>query len=201
MVFEKQLIKKFDGQINGQLQQLNTTKEYLQKFVDKTTAIGIKVDENDLQPLFANPKNYITEKLLTGENVEIGGLKLSKEKLFDLIEKPAGTNDLIERILEAERNQQNREYHIAKIGCFSVVENVVTVNAAHLEHITNSNSLFIENENQKQGFEKVCEIVKLINEINSLEGQRIDLHTDFEELMQRAENGFEVKAMAVKRFR
>jgi hypothetical protein len=201
MEFEKQLIKKFDGQINSHLQQLNTTKEYLQKFVDKATAIGIKVDENDLQPLFANPKAYITDKLLTGESVEFGGLKLSKEKLFDLIELPTGTTGLIESILEAQRNQQTREYHVFKIGYFSVVENTVTVNAAHLEFITNSNSLFIENENQKQGFEKTCEIVKLINEINLLDGQKIDLHTDFEELMQRFENGFEVKATAVKRFR
>lgn len=200
MEFEKQLIKKFDGQINSQLQQLETTREYLQKFVDNATAIGVKVDENDLQPLFANPKIFITEKLLTGENLEIGGLKLSKEKLFDLIEKPTGTTELIESILQAQSDKESREFHVAKVGYFSVVENVVTVNAAHLELITNHNSLFIENENQKQGFEKTCEIVKLVNEINFLDGKKIDLNTDFEELMQRSENGFEVKAMAVKRF-
>lgn len=201
MAFEKQLIAKNEGKINSEIQQLNPTKEYLQGYVNKVIALGINVAENDLELLFSNPKAYITDKLTAGETMQVGGLKLDKEKLFDLIEKPTGTNDLIESIIKDNQNTSTREYHIWKINQFTVSSDLVTIKQTALDHIQERNSLFVENENQKTGFEKLQQITQLINEINQLDGQKIDLNTDLVDLMEKSNNRFEVKPQTVKRFR
>lgn len=201
MAFKKQLIAKNEGKINSEIQQLNPTKEYLQGYVNKVIALGINVAENDLELLFSNPKAYITDKLTAGETMQVGGLKLDKEKLFDLIEKPTGTNDLIESIIKDNQNTSTREYHIWKINQFTVSSDLVTIKQTALDHIQERNSLFVENENQKTGFEKLQQITQLINEINQLDGQKIDLNTDLVDLMEKSNNRFEVKPQAVKRFR
>lgn len=95
MVFEKVLLSKNQGAIDSEIFQLQPKKVYFQSFVDRLQTIGVIAADNDLETLFKNPKAYITDKLTAGEEMKVGGLTLNKEKLFDLIDKPAGTNEII----------------------------------------------------------------------------------------------------------
>lgn len=200
MEFERILIKKNEGAINGAINELESTKQYFQNYVNKVIALGITVAENDLKPLFDNPKCFMTDKLTAGENMQVGGLTLNKEKLFDLIEKPTGTDSLINDILKDGTDKNKREFHIWKVSLFSINQNKVVVNPDQLELINKQHSIFIENENQKTGFEKVQQIVLLINEINQLEGKKINFHTELDEIMEVSDRAFEAKAQAVKLF-
>jgi hypothetical protein len=201
MNFEKILIEKNEGAINGELHQLQAKKEYFQNYVNKVIALSISVEENDLKPLFDNPKAFITDKLTAGESMNVGGLQLNKEKLFDLIEKPAGTNELIQEITKDLLDKSTREFHIWHVECFKIIENLVVVKPEHLDHINTRFSLFIENENQKQAYEKLQGITKLINEINQLEGKKISLDTELDDLMKKSDAGFVVNAKLIQYFK
>jgi hypothetical protein len=128
-------------------------------------------------------------------------LKLNKEKLFDLIEKPAGTIELIQSIEKDLQDKGTREFHIWHVGCFKIIENLVVVNPEHLDHINTRFSLFIENENQKQAYEKLQGITKLINEINQLDGKKVSLDTELDDLIKKSDNGFIVNAKAIQSFK
>lgn len=201
MNFEKILIEKNEGAINSEVHQLHAKKAYFQNYVNKVIALGISVEENDLKPIFDNPKAFITDKLTAGESMNVGGLQLNKEKLFDLIEKPAGTNELIQDITKDLMDRATREFHIWHVECFKIIENLVVVKPEHLDHINTRFSLFIENENQKQAFEKLQEITKLVNEINQLEGDKLNLDTDLRDLMKGDNYDYQINAALVKRFK
>lgn len=201
MNFEKILIEKNEGAINGEVHQLQAKKEYFQNYVKKVIALGISVEENDLKPLFDNPKAFITDKLTAGESMNVGGLQLNKEKIFDLIEKPAGTNELIQDITKDLQDKSTREFHIWHVECFKIIENLVVVKPEHLEHINTRFSLFIENENQKQAYEKLQGITKLINEINQLDGKKISMDTELDDLIKKSDAGFVVNAKLIQYFK
>lgn len=201
MSFKKILIEKNDGAINSELHQLQPKKKYFQNYVNKVIDMGISLEENDLSLMFENPKAYITEKITAGENMQVGNLKLNKEKLFDLIEKPAGTTQLIESIEKDLQDKGAREFNIWHVECFKIIKNLVVVSPEHLDHINTRFSLFIENENQKQAFEKLQGITKLINEINQLDGKKVSLDTDLDDLIKKSDNGFVVNAKAIHSFK
>lgn len=201
MNFEKILIEKNEGAINGEVRQLEAKKAYFQNYANKVIALGISVEGTDLKPLFDNPKAFITEKLTNGESMNVGGMQLNKEKLFDLIEKPAGTNELIQDITKDLNDRATREFHIWHVECFKIVENSVVVKPEHLDHINNKFSLFIESENQKQAYEKLQGITKLINEINQLEGKKISMDTELDELMKKSDAGFVANAKLIQFFK
>lgn len=201
MSFKKILIDKNDGALNSELHHLQAKKEYFQNYVNKVIAIGISLEENDLALMFENPKAYITEKLTASQNTQVGNLKLNKEKLFDLLEKPAGINELIQSIEKDLQDKGTREFHIWHVGCFKIIENLVVVTSEHLDHINTRFSLFIENENQKQAYEKLQGITKLINEINQLDGKKVSLDTELDDLIKKSDNGFVVNAKAIQSFK
>ncbi len=183
MSFEKILIKKNEGAIFGEIRQLQTQKDYFQKYVNKVIALGITVDENDLDLLFENPKSYITEKLTAGESMKVGSLNLNKEKLYELLEKPPGTNDLINEIEKDLMDRGTREFHIWTVNNFKINQNEVVLKDETVEFINIKHSIFINNQNQKIAFEKLQQIATLFNDLNDLDCKKIDLRTELSELM------------------
>lgn len=198
MSFEKILIEKNEGAIAGELNQLQAKKQYFQNYVNKILALYLTVEENDLNLMFENPKAYITDKLTAGENMQVGGLKLNKEKLFDLIEKPAGTNELIQSIEKDLMDRNIREYNIWSVKVFSVIENEVVIAPAHLEAINNRFSLFIENENQQQAYEKLQGIATLVNELNQLQGLSFKLDDEVSDLLKVSNGNFIAKPELIR---
>lgn len=201
MSFEKILIEKNEGAITGELNQLQAKKQYFQNYVNKVLALGLTVEENDLNLMFENPKAYITDKLTAGENMQVGNLKLNKEKLFDLIEKPAGTNTLIQSIEKDLMDRNIREYNIWSVKIFIVIENEVVITPAHLEAIDNRFSLFIDNENQQQAYEKLQGIASLVNELNQLQGLSFKLSDELSDLLKGSNGNFVARPELIKQFK
>lgn len=191
MAFEKILLSKNLGAINNEIFQLEAPKNYFKNYVNRLTAIGITSTNTDLETLFENPKAYVTEKLTAGEEMKVGGLTLNKEKLFELIEKPVGTNEIIRDIVKDQQNATIRESYHWKANRFTIIEGAVTISATELEHINKRNSLFIETENQQLAINKLAELVVIINEINNLEfknGGKISVDTDLSEYIRYNQN-------------
>ncbi|PTD14376.1 hypothetical protein [Flavobacterium columnare] len=202
MAFIKVLLQKNQYGIDNEISQLQSKKEYFQNYVNKVIELGLQVQESDLEALFDNPKTYITAKITAGENLQVGSLTLNKEKLFDLIEKPAGTNELIESIEKDKQQQQVREQNVWFANRFHIENNVVTIKPEIADQIENRYSLFIENENQQTAYNKLTQIVQLINELNELETkEKISKNTELSDLMIWKNNIHEIAPIAVKRFK
>lgn len=200
MEFTKILLAKNQAGIDSQVNQLNYVKDYFQECITQLEAIGITIGENDLEVLFSNPKAYITDKLTDGKDFRLGGLNINKEKAFDLIEKPAGTNELIEKI-EIDKQKEDTNLHIIwKANHFKVVNNVVSVADSILQRYEAMFSLYIESQEQQNGLNKITELVNLINEINLTAKQKIGLTTELSDIMKYNGNSFEVINNCVKRF-
>ncbi len=202
MSFEKVLLTKNQGAIESEIAQLQPKKEYFQNYVNRLIAVGITPTNTDLQTLFENPKAYVTDKLTAGEEMKVGGLTLNKEKLFELIEKPVGTNEIITDIEKDQQNRSVREYNHWSVKSFGIIEGIVTVTTETTEHINNRFSLFIESENQQTAFTKLQELAQILNNLNLLEVRTgtIAGTTEIAELLRFNNSTFEVNPQAVKRF-
>lgn len=170
--FEKKLIATNTRQIESELNDLENRKKYFQDYLTKYDLLGLKpLESKDLVLLFANPKAFLTEQITQGESLMFGGLKMNPEKVFDLIEKPTGTNELIEEI-ETDKTNQNLQFqYISLINNFVISDNEIKVCPIIYEDITNRFSLFLENENQQEALEildLICEKFTRLNELHKV---------------------------------
>ncbi|QZL00103.1 hypothetical protein K5L04_10400 [Flavobacterium psychrophilum] len=201
MEFKKILISKNEGAISGELAQMKSHIDYFQGYINQVLALGLTVEKNDLQLLFENPKVYLTGKITHGESMQVGGLKLNKEKLFELLEKPQGTNEFIEKISKDLQNQSIVQYHIFKVELFEINAERVVLKQIQLDHINKRFSLFIENETQQKAFNKLEQIAKLVNEINELDGTKINLDMELSDLLIKGENNFKAQTKFIQNFK
>lgn len=200
MEFKKTLIQKNTGAIDSEIHQLQTQKNYFQNYVNQLASIGIAFDTNDLVLLFDAPKEFVTDKLTNSEQPTVGGLKLSKDKLFDLLEKPKGTEEIIASIEKDLQTQNIREFNIWKVNSFEVSKNCVEIKKAVLESIETKHSIFINNINQQKVFDNLNKVATLINEINRLDSMKIDLDIDLSDLFKIVDKSFKIDANILKRF-
>ncbi len=200
MEFTKVLLHKNQNLIDNEINQQQHIIKYFQGYIDKVVALGFKVNDNDLEPLFENPKAYITAKITDGQNLQVGGLTLNKEKLFDLIEKPEGTNEFIESVTKDLSKNDILEHYIFRAHRFSVSNNKVVLKKEILEELDNRHSIFIQSKNQQNGYNKIVELAKLVNEINQLATTKIGTGTTLSQLLVIKDNLFEAGATSVKIF-
>ncbi|TDE01519.1 hypothetical protein [Flavobacterium sandaracinum] len=203
MAFEKVLLSKNLGEINSEIQQLEPKKNYFQNYVNRLSSVGIIATNTDLETLFENPKAYVTDKLTAGEDMKVGGLTLNKEKLFELIEKPEGTNEIIADIVKDQQDRSKREFYHWSVKRFEIIKGSVTITTETIDHINNRLSLFIDSENQQTAFTKLGQLAQLLNELNQLETKtgKIGDTTELSDLMFFKNATFELNPQAVKRFK
>lgn len=183
MKFTKVLLHKRQNLIDSEISGLQLQKKYFQEYLNKVELLGIELLENDLIPLFENPKSFITDKLTKNETLKVGNLTLNKEKLFDLIEKPDGTNELINSIIIDKQSANINQQCIWLANRFLINGKKVVINPLTVDEITNRHSLFIESENQQNGYNKLLQLAELIAEINEISINKINLDTKFSELI------------------
>lgn len=210
MKFTKVLLHKRQNLIDSEISRLELPKKYFKEYLKKVDLLGIELLENDLIPLFENPKSFITDKLTQNETLKVGNLTLNKEKLFDLIEKPTGTNELINSIIIDKQSESINTQCIWLAERFLINNKEVVINPATTEEIINRHSLFIESENQQIGYNKLLQLAQLINEINEISNKKITLNTELLELINFNDpdpndknsyrKSYKVQVDAVKRF-
>lgn len=179
----------------------NRKKQYFQKVVNRFTNLGIIPNENDLQIIFENPKAYIVDMLTKGEKLTLQGVNIEKEKIFDLIEKPNGTEEVIKELLEDINNERFQYDTISQAYNYIIVKNVVMYSDEFLKRIERENSVYIENKNQQKGFELLSKIVNLINEVNGLDvNSKLFPYTELSNIIDVKDNKCVLKAKSIKMF-
>ncbi len=120
----------------------NIAKTYIQDIVNDYLGLNIgSLGASNLQPLFSNPVELIFDKMTAG-NLTLNGFKVSKQKAMELIEKPDGYSELLNKISTTMSYFKDRRIDLAGLGLtattidkmFSLIENdVVVVNETLLE--------------------------------------------------------------------
>lgn len=202
--FERVLLSTNEGQISNELSGQRHSQAYFQPYIDKYNLLGLKpLEEKDLNPLFDNPKAFLTQQITHGESLNIGGLKMNPEKLFEIIEKPAGTDELINQILRDKSN-----HVIAKANHWHSDHMIIT-NGDKVEicpkvknHITERCSLYIENEAQQEAFDLIDVIVNNINRLNELTPINNIPETDFfTQIISKRDGKYKKEFTAVRYFK
>jgi hypothetical protein len=171
--FKKIAIYVNEQQIGSSIAPQENRFEYFQQLIEMYNCLdtGVALEKGDLTGLIKNPKGFISKRLIKDQEVSFGGLKLSLEKVFDIIEKPIGTDDLINKIIndnhikELMMNQRNVEYFEIKNG------DTVVINSEYLHKVTEQCTVYIETEKQAQAYKALQSIVENINELNGLKSR------------------------------
>lgn len=138
-----------------------TVKEYdeyklkFQNVVNDIIALNLQnfnFEIDDLTHLFESPKEFFTKKLIT-EELTVGGIELSKEKIFDLIEIPQKTHDLIKEIEDLTKRfyeHDNKLNFYLHTDYFQIVNNIVEIKPEKLDLWRENFSIYLTNEKQVQ---------------------------------------------------
>jgi len=143
---------------------------YFQQLIDMYNNLntGVTLEKYDLKELIERPKEFISKRLIKDQEVVFGGLKLSLEKVFDIVEKPTGTDELINKIIndnqvkELMMNQRNVSYFEIENG------NTVIINTEYLKKVEEQNTVYITTEKQAQVYEALQSIADNMNKLNEL---------------------------------
>ena len=98
---DKKLAYINQREINSALQEIEQSAKYhFQKLVDRYNSISIlpHLETNDFYDLMKTPKPFLVLKLTKGQTLNIGELQLSTEKVYDLLDRPAEVDELINDI-------------------------------------------------------------------------------------------------------
>lgn len=82
----------------------NEEKERIEKAINAFAEAGFGTFQNeDLTRLFFSTEKYLFEKFMEGRPLEVAGMKLNKQKMFDLLDKPASYYNIISLVDEAKK--------------------------------------------------------------------------------------------------
>lgn len=149
------------------------TKNELQKIINdiKTLNLNINLDNGDLETLINSPKIFFCNKLVD-EGIIINGIKLNKEKIFDLMEIPNGLNNIIENIITLKNAviSKIRNLYIENLNTnFTITNGKVDISENTLSELKELHTIYLENENQIKVFNLLTEIKNKIEEIKEID--------------------------------
>jgi hypothetical protein len=202
--FEKVLLHKNEHQITNELGFYSPKQKYFQEYLDKYALLGLKpLEAKDLNQLFENPKGFLTQQITHGESLNIGGLKMNPEKLFEIIEKPTGTDELINQIIKDKANQVVASQNHWFTDSFVIGENnnVEVCQKVH-KFIQEKCSLYVENEKQAEAIELLGQISEKMSRINELKTSgNISRDDLFETLLTFKDGKFAPKLTCINLFK
>ena len=93
---EPLLVKFYEENFKGQISSLESIKDKCQELISYFEGMKIgKFEKKDFKNLVFSTEGYLFEKIMFEKPLEVVGMKVSKAKLFDLLEKPTGYFELI----------------------------------------------------------------------------------------------------------
>ncbi|WP_313600622.1 hypothetical protein [Epilithonimonas vandammei] len=168
---DKKLAYINQREINSALQAIEQSAKYhFQKLVDRYNSISIlpHLETNDFYDLMKTPKSFLVLKLTKGQTLNIGELQLSTEKVYDLLDRPAEVDELINDIEVLNTDYTFQKNHKENIDFFDLKDGQLVIKKSKVNEVTESYSRYIESENQFKALELASELLPKINELFSL---------------------------------
>lgn len=130
----------------------------VQNVVDTFKGLNVDLLPTELHNLFCNTDELLFDKLTVGKDITLAGLKVSKAKALEIIEKPLGYNTLITAIKQCLHNFSQHEgmLHNTKINAQSICdyfilndEGVIVLNERFIKRLRESYSFYAITERAK----------------------------------------------------
>lgn len=188
------------------LKKFENTKKELQKIITdiKGLELNITIENTDLDKLINSPKMFFCDKIVN-ESIKVNGIKLNKEKIFDLMEIPEDINNIIEYIIRLKNDiiAGKQSLYIENLNNdFTIINNEINISENALSELKEIHTIYLDNENQIKIFNLLTEIkekIKAIKEIDPRYYNIEDLFDDYYKLM--GNNNFLIDIDYIKRFR
>ncbi|TDX84050.1 hypothetical protein [Epilithonimonas xixisoli] len=167
---EKQFVWKNDYEINRLKDNVDYSLMEFRPFLERCNSLSVipPLETESLSDFFLNPKTFFVLKLTKGETLNVGDLKLSSEKVYDLLDRPEGLDKLVSDIeaLQKDRNFMGR--HFGDLVKVEIKDGTLQYKQSWIDAITEQHSYYIETENQFTAQALANEIVLKINELMSI---------------------------------
>lgn len=151
----------------------NFIPDFFETAISKFNKLGIGTfKKENFSELFLTPKEFLFKQLMRDKPLNVAGMKVSKEKLFDLLEKPIGYFTLIAEIktLQDKVNKlspwilysSNLEYFLSLFE-FGADDKIQLTNEIK-EEIKRKNEVYVSKESSKAMYKFLKSLEKLFNE-------------------------------------
>ncbi|MXS70266.1 hypothetical protein GSF70_03470 [Flavobacteriaceae bacterium W22] len=171
----KILAYKNDQAIEQMTTNLKWTADNAQIFIDKYKNIPLlpELVTADLVNLFFNPRTFFVEKLLEGEVFTIGKLSLNSEKVYDMMDRPAGLDKLVSELeaLSSNANSNSkswREIYLGRIKYMDFLDGNIVPRQSYVDEQIELYSFYIETDNQHAALTLLNEITPKLNALFAL---------------------------------
>ncbi|SHG33133.1 hypothetical protein [Flavobacterium johnsoniae] len=204
---EKQLVSFDKSNYEQKERDIKAKAEILQSFVDDFHKLNIgDLEGDDLILLFTDTVNLFTNKLTKGEELKIAGIPTNVEKVFEIIQKPKGTDELVKKVISFYGNRFNREN--CAITNYTIVSKKVSITQSTENKLKEQCSVYIENDNQKEVLEILTDLTSALNRLKSKTNNYLAFETIEEKFIKRKANpdgnnntwDFTIKTESLKKF-
>lgn len=146
---------------NELLQPIEMSIEYFQNIVNNYNSLEIdELAENDLIPLIENPKKFIAERIVKDENLSFGNLKIKFESLYEMIEKPNGTDEFINQIQNDKTDRNKLTFHNSVQSLAIENGKKVIVSLNKVNQVNEQSKVYLKTKAESDIYDSLIEIGK-----------------------------------------
>lgn len=144
---------------------------FFQNIVDEYNKLGInnQLKEDDLKELLEDTKSLLATKIMNGQEMTVGGLKISTDAFFDLIEKPENYNQFVTNVVMQTNSQENKENYVWQHHNYIVKEgNKIEIRAGLIDGLKESSTTFIKSKDQQNAYKLLEDIASKLTQLKNL---------------------------------
>lgn len=170
----EQLIHFDEAGFKSQVSTLEDFLPFFESCISDLNKLGIgEFQEKDFIYLFLDPKLFLMNAFMTGKPVEIGGMPVSRLKIFDLFEKPKGYVSLLaklgelgEKINKVPRYYKFKPYENTEsfLEYFEFSKGKIELKKETIEDVKYSHGIFITKDSSKEIYKFIKDLERLFNE-------------------------------------
>ena len=123
------------------------------------TALGIgDLTRDEFKKLVIDPAGLVFDKLTAGQPVVIGSLTLNRSKALEIMEKPAGYEELHGLIQQCKQTKRNFEWYLSLID---VVDGEIVLHQSVIDKETEASKVYAVTDDEIKTYEFLQEVITL----------------------------------------
>ena len=161
---------------NELLQPHEMSIDYFQNIVNNYNNLEIdELAENDLIQLIENPKKFIAERIVKDENLSFGNLKIKFESLYEMIEKPNGTDEFINQIQNDKSDRNKLTYHNSVQSLAIENGKKVIVSLTKINQVNEQSKVYLKTKAESDIYDSLIEIAKQYDKLKKYQFKEKEL--------------------------
>lgn len=161
---------------NELLQPHQMSIDYFQNIVNNYNSLEIdELTENDLIQLIENPKKFIAERIVKDENLSFGNLKIKFESLYEMIEKPNGTDEFINQIQNDKSDRNKLTYHNSVQSLAIENGKKVIVSLNKIDQVNEQSKVYLKTKAESDIYDSLIEIAKQYDKLKKYQFKEKEL--------------------------